>query len=543
MSFIGITLAICMLMFLGYLADLIRAHSTLPVNLSIHTLITGLTFLLLTGAMAYTKRQHQDRPESQPQADNPSREFWPGLLMGTVALLDSIRLADEPVFAVACQQSALPVLTVLAAMLLLHTMRTTIRFRLTSILVAAATILLLTIELVTTWFIGLATQTALLMACGVLLVRQTRRPQTNLFGLTIVISLAPLTTAHFVQILDLHWGSQSTLDTATHLRWFGYLVALAGLCLDYFHTHFSRILADERALLRRVIDAIPHQITVSDVSGRFTLVNQAAAEFHGREVHELEGRLLQQIHTDQDQCEEFLATDQFVMEVGGSHTTDEVAVQDGQGNECWLNTIRTLLPALGTEESQILNFSRDITKRKEADKGLHRVEEILAYRWEMERVNSSISAIFMNRPLGDVNTGINEAVEILGKFVQADRCYVFQVDAKHDIVVNSHEWCAEDIPPLDLQERTLPNMSQPWVVAKLQNNEIINVPRVDDLPAEAAAERKRWRRQKLRSLLIVPINYEGKRLGSVGFECMRLQRDWLPEEIALLRSVAEPTCS
>ena len=168
-----------------------------------------------------------------------------------------------------------------------------------------------------------------------------------------------------------------------------------------------------------------------------------------------------------------------------------------------------------------------------------RVEESLKYQVEFEKLVATISTHFVNLTSTDIDFGINQALQIIGMFMEVDRSYLFQFNENNTIMDNTHEWCAVDVTPEKENLQGLPVADFPWWIDKLNRFETIYIPRVADLPPEAQAEKDTLERQTIQSVIVVPMLRNDTLLGYIGFDSVRSEKIWLEEHITLLRIVAE----
>jgi len=200
------------------------------------------------------------------------------------------------------------------------------------------------------------------------------------------------------------------------------------------------------------------------------------------------------------------------------------------GHVVWLHeNIRSICDDSG--QSVFLEGTKyDITARKQT-------EEALRYRTDFERLITTLSTNLINLGSDEVDRGIHEALRAIGEFSDVNRSYVFQF---HDsIMSNTHEWCAEGIEPQSQRLQNLPLDAFPWFVERSKRPEIVHIPRVADLPAEADAEKKELQKQGIQSLIIIPMVYRGELVGFLGFDSVQTEKVWTEDTIALLRIVGE----
>lgn len=180
----------------------------------------------------------------------------------------------------------------------------------------------------------------------------------------------------------------------------------------------------------------------------------------------------------------------------------------------------------------ILAILRDITARK-------RAEEALRFRIEFDNLVTHISTEFINIPSHKLDNAIDCELQKIGLFVGVDRSYVFLFSKDATSMRNSHEWCADGVEPQigNLQDVKIEDL--PWFSHRIKNREVFHIPWVDDLPPEAALEKKHFQDQGIRSLVVLPMVYAGAVIGFLGFDSVHEKRTWTEDIILLLRIVGE----
>ncbi len=177
-------------------------------------------------------------------------------------------------------------------------------------------------------------------------------------------------------------------------------------------------------------------------------------------------------------------------------------------------------------------LEREIIERRRADAALH-------YRLDLEKLISTISTNFINLALPEIDRGIDRALQAIGSFAQVDRSYIFQFAADNLSMDNTHEWCADGVEPQIANLQALPADTLPWWMEQLRRFETIHIPRVADLPSEAAAEKEVLDMQGIQSVIVVPLIYGGSLVGFLGFDSVRQAKHWAEEDIRLLQIVGE----
>ena len=162
-------------------------------------------------------------------------------------------------------------------------------------------------------------------------------------------------------------------------------------------------------------------------------------------------------------------------------------------------------------------------------------EPSLSYNRRFERLVTTLANQFINLPADRIDEMVNVALETIGRFVQADRSYIFQYFDNQRLMDNTHEWCADGIEPQIQILQNLPTEIFTWSTAKVHDNELIIVPKVSDLPDEAAAERDILQQQDIQSLIIIPLASGNVPFGYIGFDAVRRERQWPMETVSVLK--------
>lgn len=155
-------------------------------------------------------------------------------------------------------------------------------------------------------------------------------------------------------------------------------------------------LSAQKEFLQTVIDTNPNQIFVKDRDGKYVLVNQAFAEFHGTTVEDVLGKTDAQVSPAQAELSEFLAQDREVLATLQQQFIPEQIDRMPSGEICWFQAIKKPLFSSDGQVDQVLGVSTDITKRK-------LVEEELRYNEEQLRL--ALEATYMGNWEWNLKTG------------------------------------------------------------------------------------------------------------------------------------------
>ena len=137
----------------------------------------------------------------------------------------------------------------------------------------------------------------------------------------------------------------------------------------------AETIANERALLRAAVDAVPERIYVKDREGLFLLQNAANVRAHGAASYEeLLGKTVYDIFP-RDVAERVEAEDRGLIESGKSLIDRERVSTDAHGRKSWVVASKVPLRDAANNVVGIVGVNRDITARKLAEQALKESEE------------------------------------------------------------------------------------------------------------------------------------------------------------------------
>ncbi|MBK7628387.1 MAG: PAS domain S-box protein [Bacteroidales bacterium] len=175
-------------------------------------------------------------------------------------------------------------------------------------------------------------------------------------------------------------------------------------------------------------------------------------------------------------------------------------------------------------------YGRDVTEKK-----LAQIQ--LQYQADLRKVLVELSADFINLPIKDIKSAINESLIKIGKFVGADRAYVFDYDFLKNTGTNTFEWCNDGITPqIDNNQELDIDLYADWVEHH-RKGELVNIPDANLL--EESPLKQLLREQEIVSLLTIPLMSEGACIGFVGFDSVIKKHIYNDYEKQLLQVYAQ----
>ncbi len=132
----------------------------------------------------------------------------------------------------------------------------------------------------------------------------------------------------------------------------------------------EEILANERNLLKTIINNLPDSVYVKDLNGRKILTNRADMDFIGiNNENEVLGKTDKELFPE-DMANQYMVDDSQVLEKGQSIINKEEVVEDSSGIGRWLLTSKIPLRDDSGKISGLVGIGRDITERKHLENKL-----------------------------------------------------------------------------------------------------------------------------------------------------------------------------
>lgn len=161
-------------------------------------------------------------------------------------------------------------------------------------------------------------------------------------------------------------------------------------------------LAEERNLLRTLIDSVPDDIFVVDGAGRYLLANVAHAHRAGFDTPE---RIIGKTDFDLfplEIAQQSSADDQVILRSGKPSINQEESTIDESGQQVWVSTTRIPLRNRQGDLVSLVGVTRDITQLKRAQEALKKANEELELRIqarvaELEQTNTALQAAILER--------------------------------------------------------------------------------------------------------------------------------------------------
>ena len=283
-------------------------------------------------------------------------------------------------------------------------------------------------------------------------------------------------------------------------------------------TEQALVLSEEK--YRSLVENIREVIFITDINGNWTFLNGAWEKMTGFGVTESIGSKFSDYICPEDQTQALQLfhtlsnnTEKFVRQ--------EIRYLTRDGGIKWLEV--DARPAIDGKNNitGVYGTLQDISERKKAT--------------EFENVLLQLSAQLTGLSMVEIDSALNIALSRIGRFLNADRSYVFEFCDSDTAVSMTGEWCNDGIISEKDNFQRIPTSALPSLMDKLQRNENVFIASLSGLPKKWRKERKLFERQEIKSLLAIPMLVEKKLIGFVGLSYIRHEREYSVPEVNVLQ--------
>jgi PAS domain S-box-containing protein len=272
-----------------------------------------------------------------------------------------------------------------------------------------------------------------------------------------------------------------------------------------------------RGLAEQVVDGI----FVADSHGRFVDANRVGCEMLGYALAELKTLTIEDSIAPEEIARlpeqiRLLATGQIIRNEWRFKRKDG-SIFDGE------------LVARQLPDGRLQGVVRDLTEQRRSAHALLR-------RLEFERFLFELSRTFIGLPEAEVGENMERGLARVGEFLEMDRVTLFEVSPDRAEMTAAYSWTASgaiSAPPM------ITKRAQPWWVGQVLRGVVSLASHVDDLPAEAAAEKQYLRQRGVASAASIPLEVGGEIAGAISFVTVRRHVTWTEELVSQLRAFGD----
>jgi PAS domain S-box-containing protein len=289
----------------------------------------------------------------------------------------------------------------------------------------------------------------------------------------------------------------------------------------------QKTLKSERDFALHIMENMGEGLTIADSDGRFEYVNPAYARFLGVSPEEAIGRTPDEF-THPDYHNRLTSEWERRKQGGTSSYETRIVAADGRETNALISSVPRITDGKFSGSIAVIT---DISQRARIEQMTASLQRKLTF----EELTAHLAATFMNMSSSEIGGAIQETLGKLGELFEVDRTYIFEFSSNGESMSNTYEWCAKGVSPQIENLQNLPSEILPWWVNLLKKGETINVPRVSEMPPEAATEQQILAEQDIQSVLVTPIHSDNELLGFLGLDSVVRERQWSKDEIQFLQ--------
>jgi PAS domain S-box-containing protein len=288
---------------------------------------------------------------------------------------------------------------------------------------------------------------------------------------------------------------------------------------------YHRYKDEHYSLFVEILNQTPYAIQVADEDGRLVFVNTLASERLGILPEHACNFLVKDFESI------FKEDGQWEAHVTELKELGTIVLEGINQNSLTGNIFPVEVTAkhfkIG-DKGYIIASSRDITERKKA-------VETIQKQLKLQDLLIKISSTYINIPLHQIKEAIQQSLQEMGEFVNADRAYIFSYDFTNQITSNTYEWCAEGInPEIENLQETPMDLFPDWLECHRRGEpfhhaDISQLTEEKDQGIRAILEP-----QGIKSILAIPMKSGDELLGFVGFDSVRQHHIYSETEMKLL---------
>ncbi len=254
-------------------------------------------------------------------------------------------------------------------------------------------------------------------------------------------------------------------------------------------------------------------LCIADISGHFLKLNKAWEDILGYDLPDLVGaEYINFVHPDDVQ-----PTIEAMMRLN----EQQVVLEFVNRYRCADGTYRYIEWHSVPVGKFVYAAARDITDRK-------RTEE---FEFELLQLSTKLTGM----PVSEIKNALNMALEKIGRFLDADRAFIMELDIDSGTGNTTYEWCRTGVNSILDMTQDIPFSDFPLRIETLQRHEHIFIPDVDAMPASWKREQELLKGLHDKTFLAIPMFSEKTLTGISGLVTVDRLKEYSASEINVLK--------
>jgi signal transduction histidine kinase/CheY-like chemotaxis protein len=178
-------------------------------------------------------------------------------------------------------------------------------------------------------------------------------------------------------------------------------------------------------------------------------------------------------------------------------------------------------------------------ERQKAERQLLDANAELERRARLEGLITSISTRFVTLEAEEMDAAMETSLGEVAGFAGSERVRVFRRSDDGEQALVTHEWVAPGVERTRAEVGAVLREDAPAVFDHFIRNQVLLIPRREELPEQFALLKDLMRRQGVLSTVIVPMVYGNRPVGALAFHSLNHEQDWSDQDVRLLRLLGE----
>ncbi len=165
-------------------------------------------------------------------------------------------------------------------------------------------------------------------------------------------------------------------------------------------------------------------------------------------------------------------------------------------------------------------------------------KSILQLQFKLEDLVGKVSAKLVTLPVAAADTAIDYALAEVGECLELDRSAIFLYTEDKKIIYKTHSWTSSAFSDSTINHRLLVD-TRPWWHQRLSALRPFQLTKIAEVPVEASREKQDLQKEGVKSLICIPLFFEGQLRGYWRLDALREERSWPKGQLRLLQLLAE----
>ena len=308
-------------------------------------------------------------------------------------------------------------------------------------------------------------------------------------------------------------------------------------------------LEEKLKLHESIFNSIPDVLGIQDRNYRIICYNQAGYDFLGRGPEEANGKFCFELIGCDRPCEK--CATKIACETGDAVSIEKFVVPF----EKWIEVRAYPVFDNNGNIDKVIEHLRDITEKKVTEKELDGYRKHLEYlvkkrtsdlekvnrdlikeiaarkeaelklqeKLEFENLISTLSSIFINLPVAEIDFEIERSLKAIFDFLEVERGSLFEPSDNENKFKITHTAKVEGIssmPFIDIDSHF------PWCIEQILENKIVYFSDLEELPQEAEIDKESYIKIGNKSTIVVPLKDRGNIIGALSFSTLTRHKIW-----------------